>query len=181
MTQRNEIIVLAVLVVVAIGVWHFQRNRATSPVGLIPIDGHPQLLAVESSDLDFPQMEAAKKTEYLKTIRNIFSLATPPPGLLKRNPDPKPSIPEPQAPVPPPDPKLPPNLKFFGYGTVPNGSIRRAFFTDGEEVYIVSEGETLLGRYRILKVGDANLQFEEVTTGRRGTAPIEEQGSGPSV
>ncbi len=181
MRRRNEIVLLAALVVVAAGVWHFERNRATSPVGLIPIDGHLPLLAVESSDLDFPQMEAAKRTEYLKTVRNIFSHAAPPPEAQKPKPDPKPSIPEQQIPVPPPDPKLPPNLKFFGYGTVPNGTLRRAFFTDGEDVYIVSEGETLLGRYRILKVGDANLQFEEVTTGRRGTAAIEEQGSGPSV
>ncbi len=80
------------------------------------------------------------------------------------------------APPPPPEPpKLP--LKFFGYGTVPYGSARRAFFTDGEEVHVVAEGELLLNRFRILKVGNASLEFEEVSSGRRGTAILEEQGA----
>ena len=47
----------------------------------------------------------------------------------------------PPPPPPPPDPTLPPNMKFFGYGTVPNGTARRAFLTDGDEVYIVAEGD----------------------------------------
>jgi hypothetical protein len=79
-----------------------------------------------------------------------------------------------ELPPPPPPLTLPPNLKFFGYATVPVDGARRAFFTDGEEVFIVGEGETLLGRFRILKVDNANLEFEEVSTGRRGTAALEE-------
>jgi len=72
-------------------------------------------------------------------------------------------------------------MHFFGYGTVPNGTARRAFFTDGEDVYIVSEGEVLLNRFRILKVHNASLEFEEVSSGRRGTANLEEQGATPSA
>jgi hypothetical protein len=49
---------------------------------------------------------------------------------------------------------------------------------DGEDVYIVAEGEVLLNRYRILKVGNASLEFEELSSGRRGTAPLEEQAAG---
>jgi hypothetical protein len=72
-------------------------------------------------------------------------------------------------------------VKFFGYGTVPNGSGRRAFFTDGEDIYIVAEGELLLNRFRILKIGNANLEYEEVSSGLRGTANLEEQGAPPSA
>ncbi len=60
-------------------------------------------------------------------------------------------------------------MKFFGYGTMPNGTSRRAFLTDGDEVYIVGEGDTLLGKFRVMKIGNANLDFEEIASGRRGS------------
>jgi hypothetical protein len=71
---------------------------------------------------------------------------------------------------------LPPNFKFFGFGTVPNGSPRRAFLSDGEEVYVVAEGETFLGRFRILKIGNATIDFEEISSGRQGRANMEDAG-----
>jgi hypothetical protein len=71
-------------------------------------------------------------------------------------------------------------VKFFGHGTVPNGTIRLAFFSDGEEIYVVREGEVLLRRFRILKINNASLEYEEISNGLRGTAPLEEQGGPPS-
>ena len=65
-------------------------------------------------------------------------------------------------------------MKFFGYGTVPNGTARRAYLSDGDEVYIVAEGDTLLGRYRILKIGNATLDFEDITTHVQGQKTLEE-------
>ncbi len=70
-------------------------------------------------------------------------------------------------------------MKFYGYGTVPNGTARRAFLTDGDEVYIVAEGDLFLGRYRILKIGNAVIEFEEVSSGRQGRATMED--AGPST
>ncbi len=67
-------------------------------------------------------------------------------------------------------------IKFFGYGNVPVSAARRAFFEDGEEVHIVSEGDTLLGRFRILKINNASIDFEEVGSGRRGQKMLEDQG-----
>jgi hypothetical protein len=45
----------------------------------------------------------------------------------------------------------------------------------------VSEGDTLLGRYRILKVGNSNLEFQEISSGLPGTMPLEELAAPPSV
>jgi hypothetical protein len=67
-------------------------------------------------------------------------------------------------------------LKYYGYGTVPNGTARRAYLTDGDEIYVVAEGETLLGRYRILKIGNATLEFEDVTSHIQGRKNIEDAG-----
>jgi hypothetical protein len=70
-------------------------------------------------------------------------------------------------------------VKFFGFGTVPNGTVRLAFFTNGDDIYVVAEGELLLNRFRILRIGNANLEYEELSSGLRGTAPLEEQAAPP--
>ena len=50
---------------------------------------------------------------------------------------------------------------------------------DGDDVYIVAEGETLLGRFRIVKVSNANLEFEEIATGRRATVALTQDEQAP--
>ncbi len=103
------------------------------------------------------------------------TLPAPPPKKPERRPDPVPL-----PPVEAPPPSLPANMKFFGYGTVPNGTSKRAFLSDGEEVYIVGEGDTLLGRFRILRIGNASLEFEEMGSGRRNSASLAEQAAPPA-
>jgi len=39
----------------------------------------------------------------------------------------------------------------------------------------------LLNRFRILKIGNASIEFEEISSGRRNTAPLEEQPASPSA
>lgn len=181
MNQKSQIAVLVVLLVVAPLVWYF---RPANPAVIADMDtaaviqNYPPL-AVDNPQLHWWKLEASRKSEYKSNGRNIFSPAMP----LLMHPSPK-KEPKPGdsnfVPPPPPPPPPPPTLpvKFFGYGSVPQGGTRRAFFTDGDEVHIVGEGEMLLGRYRILKIGNANLEFEEISTGRRGSAVLEEQGPG---
>jgi hypothetical protein len=180
MNQKRQIALLVVLLVVAALVWYF---RPANP-GVIAdtaafVQNYPQLLAVDNPQLHWWKLEAARKAEYKSNRRNIFSSIAPPHPSRLPKPEPKPGDPNYLPPAPPPAPP-PPTLpvKFFGYGAVPVGGTRRAFFSDGDEVHIVSEGETLLGRYRIIKIGNANLEFEEISTGQRGSAVLEEQGPG---
>jgi hypothetical protein len=130
---------------------------------------------VENPQLHIPAVDRARKTEYKSGGRNIFSRdLPPPPAAIHPKPDP---IPQP-APVIKEEPKVPPlPVKFYGFGTVPNGTVRLAFFTNGEDIYVVAEGELLLNRFRILRIGNANLEYEEVSSGLRGTANLEEQGA----
>jgi hypothetical protein len=180
MTQKKQIVILVVLLVVAgtIWYWSFFREKTTAPTGAVSVAENYQLLSVENPQLHKDRLESARKAEYKSNGRNIFSSIAPPPP-QPPHPTPVPQTPVNTPPPPPPPPTLP--VKFFGYGTVPNGTTRRAFFTDGEDVYIVSEGEVLLNRFRILKVGNASLDFEEVSSGRHGTAALEEQGATPSA
>lgn len=171
MKQKKQIVVLAVLVVVLMLVWYF--NFSKPPAASTAATFSEQYKPMDIPDPTPHPVDDTRKTEYKKTVRNIFAVyVAPPKAVVQRAAYRKTTVVEPP---PPPPPSLPPNIKFFGYGTVLDGG-RRAFFTDGEEVFIVGEGETLLGRYRILKVGNASVEFEEAGTGRRGIAPLEEQG-----
>jgi hypothetical protein len=181
MKQKKEIIVLVVLVAVAALVWAFEWHKEAPAVQTANSIQNYQVLAEEDPQIRWGEMDRAQKTEYKSNGRNPFSVIAPPTqqdkdkqakdaAAIANRP---PVIP--QEPPKPTVATLPPNLKFFGYGMVPIGSTRRAFFSDGEDVYIVLEGETLLGRYRILKVGNTNIEFQEITSGLRGTAPLDEQ------
>ena len=182
MSEKRKVIVLVVLLAVAGVVWMFVWNKQSNDSQQVfALDG--KLLAVENPQIHWAELTRARETEYKTNGRNPFSMIKPaaPEGTPGKKSDPMPTVvpgapfPKPLPPPPPPPPaQLPANLKFFGYGTVPAGSPRRAFFTDGDDVYIVPEGDVLLGRFRILKVGNTNIEFQEISTGQRGTAPLEE-------
>jgi hypothetical protein len=185
MKQKHQIIVLIALVVVAGLVWGFELHRQAPAVQTASfIEGYKPL-GRDNPRIRWEELERAQKTEYKSNGRNPFSMIAPPtPGEVQAANDKK-KIELPPAPPPPPPPtraQAPANLKYFGYGTVPTGTPRRAFITDGEgEIFIVSEGDTLLGRYRILKVGNSNLEFQEISSGLPGTMPLEEQAAPPSA
>jgi len=184
MKQKQQLAILAVLLVIAGVVWYYARTEATSSSGPFSVTQNYQPLAVENPQLHRESLEHARKTEYKTAGRNIFSAVAPLPVVTptRKVADARKNDfvgPKPPPPIPtPPPPTLP--AKFFGYGTVPNGVGRRAFLLDGEDVYVVAEGEVLLNRFRIIKVGNASLEFEELSSGRRGTAPLEEQAAGQS-
>ena len=67
-------------------------------------------------------------------------------------------------------------MKYFGEGKAQSGSGRRAFLTDGDAVYVVGEGDTVLGRYRIIRINHLSVEFEEIASGRHGTAKLEDEG-----
>lgn len=177
MTQKNQMMLLGVLVVIMAVVWYFNRTTSSVAPGNVATFQDYKLLAVENPQLHRDKMEAAQKTEYHSLGRNPFSEIAPPPEhekvkIVETH--------QPVGPLPPPPPeppKLPPNMKFFGYGTIPNGTLRRAFLSDGDEVYIVGEGDTLLGRFRIVKINNANLEFEEIATGLHNTVTMQEDQS----
>jgi hypothetical protein len=187
--QQRLVIVLVVLLVVAGLVWfsYFRSDSSALTSNASASTQDPPPLYVDNPRLRLEEIPIARNTEYKSGGRNIFvAQAAAPVVVAQSQPKPKPLPYGPQPPVPDPPPPpltLPPNMKFYGYGTVPNGTGRRAFLTDAEEIYVVPEGGLLLNRFRIIKVGNATLEFEEVSTGRRGTAPLEEQAapSGPSA
>src|SRR5712664_3150735 len=126
---------LVVLLLITGVIWFFYFNHdkpmVTAEAGS-PVQNY-QLLSVDNPQLHTDGVERARKTEYKSRGRNIFSRELPPPPPTPRVVKPEPSGPKPDVPPPPPPPPTIP-LKFFGYGTVPNGTVRLAFFSDGQDV-----------------------------------------------
>ena len=175
---KIERTLLAVLLLVAGIIWYYYAHPelGSARAASVLVDYKP--MGIESPRIHRDRVQAARDTEYGSTIRDIFSRELPPPpppAEIVRVPKPGDTDYVPPVPPPPPPPELP--LKFFGSGTVMEGSSRCAFLSNGDSVYVAAEGDTLLGRYRIIKIGHANLEFEEISTGRHGLARLEDQGS----
>ncbi len=179
MSQKRKAALLGLLMAMAVLVFFFDAKGPSLSNSASLIERQKYIpLPVENPELQRWKLNASRKTEYRSSGRDLFSESLP------QAPRPTPRIPKPDSgppvPVEPPLPTLPGNVKFFGYGTVPNGTSKRAFLSDGEEVYIVGEGDTFLGRFRIIRIGNASLEFEETATGRRNSATLDEQGAPPA-
>ena len=175
MRQQKQILALVFLAIGAAAIWLWNSRQGPTAAGASTIVSNYAPMNVDNLNVRFWVIESTRRTEYKGSGRNPFSAVPPPPP---PPPVPKPGMAGYVEPPPPPPPKaeLPASMKFYGYGTVPNGTARRAFLSDGDEVYIVAEGDTLLGRYRILRIGNATLEFEEISTHIQGQKNLEEAG-----
>jgi hypothetical protein len=83
----------------------------------------------------------------------------------------------PPAPTGPPKPPPPPQitLKYYGYSNPRNSSVRRrAFFLDGEDIIVASEGELIKKRYRLVKIGVNSVTMEDTQFKDEQTLPLAE-------
>jgi hypothetical protein len=82
--------------------------------------------------------------------------------------------PKPTGPPPtPPPPPIP--LKFYGYE---NKQKKRAFFMEGDDIFVVGENETVHNRYKIIKIGVNSAIVEDTTDKHQQTLPLVEELSG---
>jgi hypothetical protein len=176
--KRTEIAVLAALIVGALAVWYYGSRLPAQTNRVSRVTENYKPMRVENPRIHWDRLTDSQTTEYKPSPRDIFNRDLPPPP-------PKPvHVPAPgdndyvapvvPPPPPPPPPQLP--LKYFGEATVQSGSGRRAFLTDGDAVQIVAEGDIVLGRYRIIRINHTSVEFEEIASGRHGTARIQDQG-----
>lgn len=76
---------------------------------------------------------------------------------------------EPPKPVKPPPP-IP--LKFYGYTTLAHRGLKRAFFLDGEEILVASEGEVMKKRYKLVRIGINSVVVEDIEHKHEQTLPL---------
>jgi hypothetical protein len=171
MTQKFQLYLLGALLVLLAGVTLYNWNQSPELAGVFRASEKFEPLSVENPSLRIDKLERIRKLEYNGSRRSIFTAYMPPP--------PAPVIPkvDPSKLPPPPDPPLTLPVKFFGYATDPNSGRKRAFFTNGEDVFILSEGEMLQNRFRLLRIGNATADFQEIQSGKRATLPLEQPGT----
>jgi hypothetical protein len=114
-------------------------------------------------------MRQAETLEYTGRGRNIFSLLSAAPAI------PKPIAPIRQAHVdtgpPPPPPPPPINLGFYGYAAEKTGQ-KQVFLLHGDDIFIASEGDVVDRRYRVVKIGTASIQVEDIPYHNTQTLPL---------
>jgi len=106
---------------------------------------------------------------------NLFQIAPAPPKPVELPKGPEPTVmaaaprwgprdlPPPPPPLPPPPPKqaVPINVKYYGWAAPSPSGRKRAFFLDGDDVIVKSEGETIKGHYRVVRIGPTSVVVED--------------------
>jgi hypothetical protein len=163
--QKKEISVLVGLLVVGAAVYFFNRTQVGG-VTQVSADAKFVPLSVQEPQLRLDLLAKLQKESNLSARRNIFN-ATPPPPPPKpgTNPDGTPRVVGP--PLPPPIPPVQVPGEFFGYAVRPAPSGRRfAFFKNGDDVFVVAEGDAFLNNYRLIHIGNDSADVEEISSGR---------------
>jgi len=80
---------------------------------------------------------------------------------------------KPADPSKPPPPPIP--LKFYGYSAskLP-GAKKQAFFLEGEDIFVVHEGDLIKRRYKVVKIGLNSVTVEDTQYKHQQTFPLEE-------
>jgi hypothetical protein len=119
--------------------------------------------------------------------RDLFSFGKPAPVLKDQEPIVKvasnvvgPPLLKPKVDPGPPQPTPPPPIKLKYYGivtTLANGH-KTAFFMDGDEILLETEGVTFKGRYRVVRIGVNSAVVEDIQYKHEQTLPLTEDAQG---
>jgi hypothetical protein len=165
---------LAILFVLAVLAYFRTRGSSGSP-SLTTALGSYTPIEVENPSLRLDLLAGLHKIEYTGRHRNIFSEIAPPPVLTPaeiKARDAAINAP-PVSTGLPPVPPVQVDLKFYGYVDDPKTGNRRAFFTNGDDIFIAGVGDLLENRLRVVHIGNDSVELEEVSSQRHTTLAIE--------
>jgi hypothetical protein len=171
--RRREIVLAIVVVVLAVGAVYAYRmlSEPARPSAAVtvasnkkedsqtPRRSQPRDAAQEAPQVHLEALEGDRPEPTSDTPRDIFRFRVRPPP--PPPPPPKPVVgPNPPPPPPPPPPIPPIALKFIGVIDMPSPGKRVAVLSDGRGAPVYGhEGETVLGQYRILRIGAESVEM----------------------
>jgi hypothetical protein len=79
-------------------------------------------------------------------------------------------------PAPPPPPPI--TLKYYGYSAVRADGHKRAFFLDGDDIFVAGEGELVKRRYKVVRIGVNSVVVEDTQFNNTQTLPLAEDSAG---
>jgi len=72
--------------------------------------------------------------------------------------------------VPPPPPPIP--LKYYGYTAQRVDGHKRAFFLDGDDIFVAAEGDMVKRRYKVVRIGINSAVVEDTQLNNTQTLPL---------
>lgn len=81
--------------------------------------------------------------------------------------------PPPPAVPPPPPPPPPIPLKFYGFTNPAKQVGKRAFFLEGEDIFVAAEGDLIKNRYKVVRIGVNSAVVEDTSNKHQQTLPLE--------
>ncbi len=174
MKDRYKFLILAALVVVFLAVnfrSFFGGSAPSAPASATASSartGKPET-RIPDADLNLQSLEPAIRAAGGEAGRNIFEYGhrPPPPGPIA-----KVKVEDPGPPPPPPPP--PPPVRFYGFAEGSASGARRVFLTDGEGVFVAKQGDVILRRYRLTRIGNDSIDIEEISGANRWTVKMEQ-------
>jgi hypothetical protein len=182
MTERVKAQLLVALLLIAGAVYFYERSSTSATPSVLSADTRFVPLGVKEPALQVGRLQQLQKDEYAGAKRNIFlaGAVVPPPGAAAHVSEaPRPFV-GPEKPPPPPPLQVP--VEF--YGVESSNGRQVAFFKNGDDIIPAAEGDTILKRFKLIRIGNQSAEFEEVSTGRHATLPLvqstDQSGSGGS-
>jgi hypothetical protein len=169
MSKKVQMYVLyGLLAVLAVVLYMTFRGQSEDSPAVLASNTKFEPLDIREPQLRLDLLAKLQKIEYSGTHRNIFVAAPPPPPpseVAKQAAETRRLV----GPVPPPPPPpLQVPVEFFGYETSSSGK-RIAFFTSGDDVLVVPEGDSFLNRYRLVHIGTNSADVQEISSSRHAT------------
>lgn len=183
MSNRAKTYVLGALLLLLAYVAYlfvFSKDTGTGLQGVLASDTKFQPINVDEPHLRVDLLEKLKNEEYAGSHRNVFAFGPPPPPSLTPDEIAKRDHPIYGPQLPPPPPPVNVGATLFGYASMPQSGRRVAFFLDGDDVLVVTEGAVFLNRFRLDKIGNDSADVEEISSQRHVTVPmVAPAGGGP--
>jgi hypothetical protein len=77
---------------------------------------------------------------------------------------------------PPPPPAI--ALKYYGYVAQRADGRKRAFFLDGDDIFVAAEGDLVKKRYKVVRIGLTSVVVEDMQFNNTQTLPLTEESAG---
>jgi len=109
--------------------------------------------------------------QYAEPPRSAENLREPPKVLVGKTPPGAVLPPAPTGPPgPPPAPPIP--LKYYGYAAQRPDGRKRAFFLEGDDIFVAAEGDLVKRRYKIVRIGLNSVVVEDIQSNNTQTLPL---------
>ena len=119
--------------------------------------------------LRFDWLKNSEDVKYEGNGKNIFLAQADIPEPIKNGATDQQKLAQEGPPPPPPPPPI--NLKFYGFASKP-GEPKKIFLSQGEDVFIATEGQVIDRRYKVLRISPMSVEIEDMLNNNRQSIPL---------